>query len=330
MLVRPVAILRYAKPEAAGNSWGARMLGVAPDPDAVEPTEDDRPLWHRGLDGTGVLIGHLDTGVDGGHQMLRGRVADYALFDEEGQRIVGAEPADGDADGHGTHTAGILVGATRSGGAAGIAPGASLVTARVIEGGDVVARILAGLEWMAASGVRVVNLSLGLPGYRAAFEVLLEALDGRGVLCVCAVGNEGAGQSRSPGNYRKVLSVGAVDRTGQVADFSGSATIRHAPPPYDVPDLVAPGVRIVSAVPNGGYVEMSGTSMAAPHVAGLAALLCEATGGRATVADLRDAILGACALPRGETAARAGSGIPDARRAFARLASRGLVLRRFL
>jgi subtilisin len=128
------------------------------------------------------------------------------------------------------------------------------------------------------------------------------------------VGNEGPGTSRSPGNYWQALSVGAVDRQLRVADFSSSQRFKRARDPV-VPDLVAPGVDVVSARPGGGWQAMDGTSMATPHVAGLAALLAEAKPA-ARAGDIESAIFTSCRLPSGMDRARGNRGIPDGKRAL--------------
>jgi len=158
----------------------------------------------------------------------------------------------------------------------------------VIEGGDAVARILGGMDWAVGLGVRVLSMSLGIRGLVADFLDIVDVLRDNGVLPVIAVGNEGPGTSRSPGNYPKALSVGAIDSTGNVADFSSSQRFKRRFQPL-APDLVAPGVDVVSARPGGGWRTLSGSSMATPHVAGLAALLLEARPAL-TVAKLERAI----------------------------------------
>src|SRR4029078_2880265 len=92
--------------------------------------------------------------------------------------------------------------------------------AQALEGGEVFQRILASLDWMLQHKVNVVNLSLGLRGYSPLFESAIAALRDADVICVASVGNEGPGTSRSPGNYRNVISVGAIDEKDRVADFS--------------------------------------------------------------------------------------------------------------
>jgi subtilisin family serine protease len=285
------------------RTWGIERLGVP-------------ALWEKGLTGKGVLVAHLDTGVDGTHPALRGAVAHFAEFDVMG-RAVQPAPKPYDGDEHGTHTAATLVGRPVGGRHVGVAPGAQLASAIVIEGGDAVARVLAGMDWALGLGVRVLSLSLGFRGWWTDFLAITRILRRRGVLPVIAVGNEYAGSSRSPGNYREALSVGAVGQDNRVPDFSSSERFDRKRDPV-VPDLVAPGVGIVSAKPGGGYQEMDGTSMAAPHVAGLAALLLQAKP-NVKLARLEKAILDSCERPAGMSAERGGRGVPSAVQALAAL-----------
>jgi subtilisin len=131
---------------------------------------------------------------------------------------------------------------------------------------------------------------------------------------VIAVGNEGPFTSRSPGNYANVLSVGAMNQSDQVADFSSSQQFNRADGPL-VPDLAAPGVGVLSCIPNGGYAEMDGSSMATPHIAGLAALLLGASP-NATISQVEQAIFGSCKRPATMPQPRANRGVPNAVGAF--------------
>lgn len=296
--IRPTRI--GAAKLSSARTWGLESLGI--------PT-----LWAQGLTGKGVLVGHLDTGVDGKHPALKGAIAHFAEFDSLGRIVTPGRPAH-DTDEHGTHTAATIAGRAVSGKSVGVAPGAKLVSAIVIEGGDVVARVLGGLDWALGQGVRVISMSLGLRGWFDDFRPLTRILRAHGVLPVFAVGNEGPGTSRSPGNYAEALSVGAHDKQKRIADFSSSQRFARSRDPL-VPDLAAPGVDVISAKPGGGYQSMDGTSMATPHVAGLAALLLEAVPG-ATVNTLESAIFRSCALPSTMTRDRANRGVPAAVKAL--------------
>jgi subtilisin family serine protease len=180
----------------------------------------------------------------------------------------------------------------------------------VIEGGNIIARILGGMDWAVAQGAKILNMSLGLRGYREEFLPLMQTLRARGLLPVIASGNEGAGTSRSPGNYDLCLSVGACDAGDAIPDFSSSQYFKRDVDPY-VPDIVGPGADVLSAMPGKKFGVMEGTSMATPHIAGLAALLWEAKP-NATVDEIETAILEACHRPDTMARPRANRGIPDA------------------
>jgi len=138
-----------------------------------------------------------------------------------------------------------------------------------------------------------------------------------GMLPVFAIGNEGIGTSRSPGNYPETLSVGAIDQNRRVAPFSGSVRFNRDRDPIQ-PDVVAPGVGIISAKPGGGYYSMDGTSTAAPHVAGVAALLWQAKPD-ATADQIELAIRQTCLKLEGEDPQRYGNGLVDPLAALAAL-----------
>jgi len=304
-LIRPVSAQRAGRSGTA-PTWGLTRLRIP-------------ELWAAGLTGAGVLVGHLDTGVDGQHPALKEAIDEFAEFDMAGDRVPGAKPWDSDTmtPAHGTHTAGTIAGRPTSRRTIGVAPAAKLASAMVIEGGQVIDRILSGMDWAVSKGVRILSMSLGLRGYTPAFQVVTDALRTRNILPVFAVGNEGPETSRSPGNYANVVSVGAMNEQNIVADFSGSQTFNRSDDPL-VPDLVAPGVAVISSAPDKGYAELSGSSMATPHVAGLAALLVQANP-TATADDLVTALYSSCNLPSSMLRERGNRGVPDGVLAFTKL-----------
>jgi subtilisin family serine protease len=288
-------------------TWGMEALGIP-------------GLWDEGLTGEGVLVGHLDTGADGGHPALKRAIAAFAELDGFG-RLVEPAPKPYDTDDHGTHTAATIAGRAVRGMAVGVAPEARLASAIVIEGGETVARVLGGLDWAVGQGVRIISMSLGLRGWWEDFVPIVRLLRERNVLPVFAVGNEGPGTSRSPGNYPDALSVGATSEDGTVWWKSSSQRFARRRDPL-VPDIAAPGVGVISARPGGrGFHEMDGTSMATPHVAGLAALLLQAKP-TATAAALQRAIYSSCRPAPGPDAARGNRGIPNGPRALRALRRR--------
>lgn len=300
-LIRPVTGARASEPD--GTVWGVDHLR-APD------------LWAQGWTGAGVRVAHLDTGVDQSHPCLEGAVVEFAEFDHTGRRVPDAPIRDGDDGRHGTHTAATIAGREIAGVRVGVAPGAELCSALVIEGGDLTARILGGMDWAIGVGARVLSMSLGIRGLVNSFLDLVAILRDNGVLPVVAIGNEGPGTSRSPGNYPRALSVGAHDREGAVAGFSSSQRFQRRRHPL-TPDVVAPGVDVVSAGREGGWQTLSGTSMATPHVAGLAALLMQARPD-ADIDAVEQAILGSAELGSMPTE-RANHGAVNGVRALARL-----------
>ncbi len=160
------------------------------------------------------------------------------------------------------------------------------------------------------------NLGIALGTVNNSFQKLTQLLRFRGILPVFAIGNEGPGSNRSPGNYPETLSVGASDSHDQVADFSSSESFAQAKNPRNVPELVGPGVGVISAkFPGGGYQSMDGTSMATPQIAGLAALLIQACP-TATVDQLEEAIFSSCRVLPGVPSVRQGRGLPNGLRAL--------------
>ncbi|MEJ3743631.1 S8 family serine peptidase [Actinomycetes bacterium KLBMP 9797] len=234
--------------------------------------------WQAGYTGAGVTVAVLDSGVDSGHPDLAGRVAASRNF-------VAEYEEDGDLMGHGTHVASTIAGsgAASDGQNRGVAPDARLVSGKVcISYGCLESWILAGMEWAAAEqGARVVNLSISGPdgpGVDVLEQGVAELTARYDVLFVTSAGNDGEhgdGTVGSPASAPAAVAVGAVDDGGRLAGFSSRGpTVGDA---AAKPDLTAPGVDITAAraagTGEGAYATHSGTSMAAPHVAGVAALL---------------------------------------------------------
>ncbi|MGW5863126.1 S8 family peptidase [Streptomyces sp. NPDC055239] len=238
--------------------------------------------WAAGYNGKGVKIAVLDTGVDATHPDLKEQVV--------GEKNFSTSPDATDKYGHGTHVASIAAGtgAKSAGKYKGVAPGAKLLNGKVLgdDGSGDDSGILAGMEWAVEQGADVVNLSLGggdTPDIDPLEAQVNKLSKEKGVLFAIAAGNDGGEQTiGSPGSAEAALTVGAVDDLDKLADFSSTG------PGLDgqiKPDVTAPGVDITAASAPGsviaqevgekppGYVSISGTSMATPHVAGAAAIL---------------------------------------------------------
>ena len=220
-----------------------------------------------------VRVGVIDTGIDYLHEAFGGGFgAGYTVAGGYNFVSDNADPLDD--NGHGTHVAGIIAAHSQS--FTGIAPFAKLFAYKVLDadGNGATSSVIAAIEQAMKDSVQVINLSLGTPDgdpddpLSQAVDAAVEA----GIVVVAAAGNEGEdGSIDSPGAAREALTVGATDRSGAVASFSS-----RGPASRDYgykPDIVAPGEGILSVKMNGGYTTMSGTSMAAPFVAGEAAIL---------------------------------------------------------
>ena len=264
----------------AGRIWLDGMRH--PSLDVSVPQIGAPTAWQAGYTGAGVPIAVLDTGIDDTHPDLRRRVAATKNFT--------TDPSARDTDGHGTHVASTIAGTGQASGGRykGVAPGATLLVGKVCAGsGCPESAILAGMEWAAAAGAKVVNLSLGGPDTADddPLELAIERLTARyGTLFVVAAGNDGgygAETVSSPASSDAALAVGAVDDQDALASFSG-----QGPRVHDAalkPEITAPGVDIVAARSRFSgrgergdrYVSLSGTSMATPHVTGSAAILAQ-------------------------------------------------------
>ncbi|GAA0318480.1 S8 family serine peptidase [Actinoallomurus spadix] len=269
--------------DAIGHFTGAEGVQQIGAPDA----------WHAGLTGKGITVGLIDSGVDVTHPDLAGRVAAQVDFTPVAD---GGEPTSGDVhdvEGHGTNVASVLAGngAASGGRYRGVAPDATIVSAKVGDGEPTESAVIAGMEWAAGTEhAAVVNISLAFadaPGDDPLESTLNNLSEQYGTLFVVGAGNDGDNGANpngaddydvaSPSTADDALSVGAVDHDDRLAAFSN-----RGPRPGDnaiKPEITAPGVDVTvarSADSSGTGPYRSGvwgTSEAAPHVAGSAALL---------------------------------------------------------
>ncbi|TKC14349.1 S8 family peptidase [Robertmurraya kyonggiensis] len=230
--------------------------------------------WDVARGSSSQEIAVLDTGVDYTHPDLDGKVI-------LGYDFVDNDNAPMDANGHGTHVAGIAAAETNNGaGISGTAPNTKVLAVRVLdaEGSGTLDDIAAGIRYAADSGAEVINMSLGCDCNTVALENAVNYAWNKGVVVVAAAGNDNTSVTFEPASYTNVIAVGAVNNSDRKASFSNYGTWV---------DVVAPGVSIASTYPGNQYVYMDGTSMASPYVAGLAALL---KGQGRTNAQVRQAI----------------------------------------
>ncbi|NUU18967.1 S8 family serine peptidase [Cellulomonas humilata] len=266
--------------------------------------------WAAGYDGTGATVAVLDTGIDVTHPDVADAIAEAVSF------VPGEEVTD--PQGHGTHVASTVAGsgAASDGAYPGVAPGAELLIGKVLgdDGYGQDSWIIAGMEW-AAQRADVVSMSLGDDMLNDGTDPMAQALtrisEESGTLFVVAAGNSYyPGSLGSPGTSDAALTVGAVDDLDQRADFSSQGP--RAGDHGLKPDLAAPGVEITAArsqtsAGEGWYQTMSGTSMAAPHVAGAAAILA-ASHPQWRGQRLKEALVSSTAALAGTTPYQVGSG----------------------
>lgn len=209
-----------------------------------------------------VRVAILDSGVDLHHPGLSGLLG-------PGMNLLSPGDPPADDHGHGTHVAGIIASASGAWWAeVQRPPGLVIHPVKIFDrtGFGRIGDIVRGLQWCVEQQIEIVNLSFGtdLKTSRA-LERAIQDLSNRGILLVGAAGNDGRRDEVDfPGRYPEVLAVAATTRTDRLAAFSSSGP--------EV-DAVAPGAGVLSLAPGGGYIRMSGTSMAAPHVTAAAALL---------------------------------------------------------
>ena len=278
---------------AAGPTWGISAINA-----------DD--LWRKGFTGEGVVVANIDTGVDGSHPALSGQYRGAGAADPDAFNYFSVDGRldPHDVDGHGTHTMGTMVGGTvqDEGGvdrAVGVAPDAEWIAAAGGGGAWTDEDLIGSGEWILApydqgsanpvpdttKRPHVVNNSWGstVASTDPFMEDIAAAWEAAGIFATFANGNlgwQGCLSSGSPGSRQNSYSVGAFAQSGAIADFSS-----RGPGQSDTvkPDIAAPGVYILSTVPDDGSGRpgsdsdpLGGTSMAAPHVAGAVALLWDA------------------------------------------------------
>lgn len=234
------------------NTWGVKHIGSG-------------AVHSGGNSGTGVKVAVIDSGIDYTHPDLS---ANYA----GGYDFVNNDSDPMDDNGHGTHVAGTVAAVADAAGVIGVAPGAALYAVKVLsaDGSGAWSGVIAGLDWCVQNGIQISNNSYGSgsdPGslVQAAFDNAAAA----GLLNVAAAGNSGTPPGKGnnvgyPARYDSVVAVAATDQNDKRASFSSTG---------DTVELAAPGVNINSTLLGGGYGTASGTSMASPHVAGVAALV---------------------------------------------------------
>jgi subtilisin len=252
---------------SSGRASGIRLpLLVEGQPSPLEETipagvaQIKAPLAWEHSQGKVIKVFILDTGIDNTHPDLAGNFKGGASF-------VPTETSTMDFNSHGTHCAGIVAAQINGLGVVGVAPAAYLYAVKVLDrmGSGQFSWIIAGIDWcIDQDGLKVLSMSLGGAGGPSALEAICNEAYNQGCLLVAAAGNDGPNVPvLAPARYNSVIAVSAIDSTNTIAVFSNRGP--------EV-ELCAPGVNVLSTIPNGQHGTKSGTSMACPHVSGSAAL----------------------------------------------------------
>ena len=206
--------------------------------------------------GDGVNIAVIDSGVDDTHDDLMGAVVEGVSFVDNDYH---------DIYGHGTAVAGVITSRLNARGIVGVAPEANLFVAKITNSGEGdLSNGLAALDWAITKNVDIVVMSFGFNFYSQIFKELVDKAYERGIVLVAAAGNEGSDTILYPAKYEKVIAVGATTENDELASFSSYG--------FDIA-VVAPGEDVLSTGLSDEHVIVDGTSLAAPHVAGIIALL---------------------------------------------------------
>ena len=210
--------------------------------------------WEK-INYSNVRVAVLDSGVNYNHPDLKSVKNGYNAIDPTKPAL--------DDHGHGTHVAGTIAAVADGKGVAGVVPGIQLYAVKVLDsaGGGKISAVASGVEWAVKNGINVINMSLS-SRWDSAVDDMITAAYKAGITIVASAGNYG-NQVRFPANMKETIAVGAIGMDDTVPEFSCRG--------HDL-DFVAPGVDIYSTTKDGGWGNNTGTSMAAPHVAGLAAL----------------------------------------------------------
>ena len=262
--------------------------------------------WNTTKGSRDVLIAVLDTGIDYNHESLKNFVAK-----DLGKNFTntGSEQDTMDRNGHGTHVAGIIASYNK---VSGVMQNASLLPVKVIsdEGSGSHFGIIQGIYYAVEQGADVINMSIGGANNNSSYEDAVNFAKKNGVVVVAAAGNDSEAVLRYPAKYDSTISVGAIDKDGQRSAFSNYG---------EGLDFMAPGRSIYSTIHGNRYAHYSGTSMAAPHVAGIVGLM-KAIQPEITVDEIKKMLQETAAYTKGVNQWQYGYGLVNAEEAVKAIA----------
>lgn len=258
--------------------------------------------WGVSSGSSSVSIAVLDTGIDHNHESLKNLVAT-----ELGKNFStsGTEKDTMDRQGHGTHVAGTIASYNK---VSGVMQQAKLIPVKVINdnGSGSQYGIVKGIYYAVEQGADVINMSIGSKNYNSAYEEATNFAVENGVIVVGAAGNDGVDSLYYPAGYASVIGVGSLDKDGVRSDFSNYG---------EGLELMAPGRTVYSTTPGNNYRHYSGTSMAAPHVAGVVGLM-RSVNPEITVGEVRSILSDTAAYSNGKNPWEYGKGLVNAEKAL--------------
>ena len=248
--------------------WGVDKIGTS-------------TVWGKGVNGNGITVAVIDTGVDATHPDLSHMPSSTDAKVVGWIDYINGRTAPYDDHGHGTHVSGTISGIGASTYQTGVAPNTKLIVAKVFSaaGSGSTSTILTAFDWAIDNKARVISLSGGSTIHSDSMTLAINNIVSKGIVPVISAGNNGGNPSTMgcPGDELNAISVGATDSSDIIAYFSSRGPVTLGGQTYTKPDVSAPGVNVIStyqiAKGTGGYTTMSGTSMATPHVSGLVALM---------------------------------------------------------
>jgi subtilisin len=238
-----------SEPPSQQTPWGVNRI--------------DAPKVWVSSTGEGVKVAILDTGIDLDHPDLTNNL-------KGGYNCINSAKTADDDNGHGTHVAGTVAALNNNIGVVGAAHSTHLFAVKALDrrGKGYLSDVIEGIQWCIENGIKVINMSLGTPMDSPSLHDAIASAHNSNIVVICAAGNDGTSGANYPARYSESIGVSAIDNGDNFYHYSNYG---------DGVDICAPGVDVYSTYRRGAYKNLTGTSMAAPHVAGACALALHLT-----------------------------------------------------